>query len=150
MRSLKGYHWVIGCRRVCRQLPPKFLHLAQSAMALMMDWAIFGVWILSRSAIFTRSRWKCPPFSCLILANSTDSSFVTHSLLAIAHAHVPPPTNQSFPSSIMYLAAWCLALFLSHSPIPLCIPSSASTTSWNNSVVANQSHRPCVAGVSVV
>ena len=100
------------------------MHLAQSAMALMMDWLIFGVLILSRSAIFTRSWWKCPPFSCSLLANSTASSFVTHPLLTIACARVPP--NQSFPSSIMYLAAQCLALFLSRSPVPFCIPSNAS------------------------
>ena len=94
-----------------------------------------------------RSQWKCPPFLCSTLANSTACSLVVHSRHATARARVPPPTNHSFPSSIMYRAAQCLALFLSLSPSPLWIPSKASMTSQNNGMVAKRSHRLCVVGV---
>ena len=96
-----------------------------------------------------RLRWKCPPFSCSIFANSTASSLVTHSRHATTRVRVPPPMNHNFPSSIMYRAALCLALFLSLNLSPLWIPSSASMMSRNSSVVAKRSRKLCVlAGVA--
>ena len=109
----------MGCKRACKWVPPKFLHLAQSAIALTMDWSRHGVCILSRRAILMRSRWKCPPFSCSARASSTASSFVMHSCRATAQVRVPPPTNHSFLPSIMYRAAQCRALFLSQSEFTL-------------------------------
>ena len=137
----------MGCNSACRWVPPKFLHLAQSAIAWTIDWSRHGEWILSKRAILMRSRWKCPPFSCSILASSTVSSLVTHSHRATALVRVPPPTYQSFPSSTIYRAERCLALFLSLNPSPLCMPSSASTTSRNRGVVAKRSRKFCVVRV---
>ena len=100
-------------------VPLKFLHLAQSVMTLTIDWSGHGMCILSRSAILTRSWWKCQLLSCSVFASSTASSFVMHLHHATALVHIPPPMNHNFPSSIIYCAAWCHALFLSLSPILL-------------------------------
>lgn len=129
----------MGARTAFKCVAPKFLHLPYSSIVVVIEVLRNGLTILSSS-------WSCMMLWCMcnllcsILANAIASSFVTHSLLAVALAHMKPPSFHSFPPSMKYPSAWCATLLRSLSVVASMIPNIASTISLKTHSFLNLAH----------
>src|SRR5580704_7500852 len=94
-----GWHLVMGSRRECMCIAPKFLHFPQFVMADVIDWSSLGLVILLNSFILMLSWPKWPSFLCTSQASASASFFVTHSSFAFTLTDLSLPTFHSFPSS---------------------------------------------------